>query len=156
VHTLQSSNFQNPSLPNFEDRILSELGDPKDEFRLDADLKVGHVTFGYRLHYIGRMIINGAAFEDFNALSSACTPAGCPPNNADFADIEWNPAITYNDLRLQWDMGPTWRAKNIQLYFGVNNIFNKIPPLGNTGLGSGSSIYDIRGRNYYAGLKTNF
>ena len=38
----------------------------------------------------------------------------------------------------------------------VNNIFNKVPPLGNTGLGSGSAIYDIRGRNYYGGIKARF
>ncbi|MEA3067727.1 MAG: hypothetical protein QOK41_1134, partial [Sphingomonadales bacterium] len=156
VHTLQSSNFQNPSLPNFEDRLLSELGDPKDEARLDADLKVGNVTFGYRVHYIGKMILNGAAFEDFQPLPTACTAAGCPPNNADFADVTWNPAITYNDLRFQWDTGPAFMAKNLQIYIGVNNIFNKHPPLGNTGLGVGSAIYDIRGRNYYAGIKARF
>jgi outer membrane receptor protein involved in Fe transport len=156
VHGLQSSNFENPSLPNFENRILSELGDPKDEARLDADLKVGNVTFGYRVHYIGRMIINGAAFEDFNPLPTACTVTGCPPNNADFADIEWNPAVTYHDLRFQWDTGPVFMAKNVQFYVGVNNIFNKVPPLGNTGLGSGSAIYDIRGRNYYGGIKARF
>jgi outer membrane receptor for ferrienterochelin and colicin len=38
----------------------------------------------------------------------------------------------------------------------VDNLFDKHPPLGNTATGSGSAIYDIRGRNYYAGLKTNF
>jgi outer membrane receptor protein involved in Fe transport len=156
THVLQSSNFQNPSLPDFEDRLLSELGDPEDEFRFDGDLKVGAVTFGYQLHWIGKMIINGAAFETFKELDSACTVNGCPPNDADFADKIWNPAVAYHNIRFQWDMGQHWRARNIQLYAGVNNLFNKIPPLGNTGLGSGSAIYDIRGRNYYAGLKTRF
>ena len=156
VHTLQSSNFENPSLPNFENRILSEIGDPKDEARLDADLKVGNVTFGYRVHYIGRMINSLAAYEDFEPLPSACTAAGCPPNNADFADIEWSPAVTYQDLRFQWDTGPVFMAKNVQFYVGVNNIFNKVPPLGVTGLGSGTAIYDIRGRNYYGGIKARF
>jgi outer membrane receptor protein involved in Fe transport len=156
VHTLQSSNFENPSIPTFENRLLSEIGDPKDEARLDADLKVGNVTFGYRVHYIGRMINSLAAFEDFEALPSACTPGGCPPNNADFADIEWNPAVTYHDLRFQWDTGPVFMAKNVQFYVGVNNLFNKVPPLGVTGLGSGTAIYDIRGRNYYGGIKARF
>jgi outer membrane receptor protein involved in Fe transport len=154
VHGLKSSNYQNPTLPNFEDRILSELGDPKDEARLDVDLKVGNVTFGYRFHYISPMYVT--AFEDVNPLPSACTAAGCPPNNLDYADILKYPAITYNDLRFQWDTGPALRMKNLQLYVGVNNIFNRKPPLGSTGTGSGSAIYDIRGRNYYAGLKTNF
>jgi len=156
VHGLKNSNFQDPSFPNFENRILNELGDPKDEARFDADLKVGAVTFGYRAHYLGKMVINGAAFEDFFALDTACSSAGCPPNNADFADQKWNPSIWYHDIRFQWDMGQHWKAKNIQLYVGVDNLFDKHPPLGNTATGSGSAIYDIRGRNYYAGLKTNF
>jgi outer membrane receptor protein involved in Fe transport len=154
VHGIQTSNFQNPSLPQFEDRILSELGDPKDEFRLDTDLKIGHVTFGYQLHYISPMFVS--AFEDLNALPSACTAAGCPPNNLDFADVRTFPAITYHNIRLQWDTGPAFRAKNIQLYAGVNNIFNQKPPLGLSGLTGTSAIYDIRGRNYYAGVKANF
>ena len=157
VHALKSSNYQNPALPKFEDRILSELGDPKDEARLDADLKVGNVTFGYRVHYIGPMVINGAAFEDFFPLPGACTAAGCPPNNADFADIKMNPAITYHDLRFQWDTGPVFnRAKNLQIYVGVDNVFDKHPPLGNTALGSGSAIYDVYGRFYYGGIKARF
>ena len=157
VHGIKSSNYENPSLPNFENRILSELGDPKDEARLDADLKVGNVTFGYRAHYIGKMIINGAAFEDFFPLPGACTTNGCPPNNADFADTTWNPAITYHDIRFQWDTGPVFeRVKNLQIYLGVDNVFNKHPPLGNTALGSGSAIYNVYGRFYYGGIKALF
>jgi outer membrane receptor protein involved in Fe transport len=157
VHNLKTSNFQDPTNPGFENRILGELGDPKDEARLDADLKVGQVTFGYRVHYIGKMVINGAAYEDFFPLPTACTPLGCPPNNLDFADTVWNPAITYHDVRFQWDTGPAFgMAKNLQIYIGVDNIFDKHPPLGNTALGSGSSIYDVRGRNYYAGVKARF
>jgi outer membrane receptor protein involved in Fe transport len=157
VHTLKESNYENPSLPNFENRILSELGDPKDEARLDTDLKVGNVTFGYRLHYIGPMVINGAAYEDFFPLPGACTAAGCPPNNADFADIKLNPAITYHDIRAQWDTGPVFnRLKNLQIYVGIDNVFDKHPPLGNTALGSGSAIYDVYGRYYYGGIKARF
>ena len=156
VHNLKTSNYQDPSFPDFENRILSELGDPKDEARFDADLRVGAVTFGYRAHYLGKMVINGAAYEDFFALDTACTANGCPPNNADFADQKWNPSVWYHDVRFQWDMGQHWKAKNIQLYVGIDNLFDKHPPLGNTATGSGSAIYDYRGRNYYAGLKTNF
>lgn len=125
VHGLQSSNFENSALPNFENRILSELGDPKDEARLDTDLTIGAVTLGYRVHYIGPMYVN--AYEDFNALPSACTPAGCPPNNLDFADIRKYPAIVYNDVRVEWNVKGDGFAREMKFYVGMDNIFDKHP-----------------------------
>jgi outer membrane receptor protein involved in Fe transport len=44
----------------------------------------------------------------------------------------------------------------VEFYGGVDNIFDTHPPLGSTATGAGSSIYDIRGRNYYAGVKARF
>jgi len=154
VHTMKNSDFQNPADPTFENRLLEELGNPKDEFRLDTDVRIGKFTIGHRLHYIGPMYVN--LFEDFNSLDTACSPAGCPPNDADYADIRQYPAVFYNDLRLQFDTGPMGMVKNVQVYAGVDNIFDRHPPLGSTGTGAGSSIYDIRGRNYYAGIKARF
>ncbi len=165
VHGMKTSNFENPSTPGFENQILGELGDPKDEGRLDVDLKVGHVTFGYNVHYISRMFINLA--EDQISLPSACTTAGdpntCPPNNADFASPNMFPAITYHGLRIQWDTGPALgRVKNIQVYAGVDNVFDQHPPLGLTATGAGpggfgsSAIYDVFGRKFYGGIKASF
>jgi outer membrane receptor protein involved in Fe transport len=155
THGLKSSNFENPSVPTFENRILSELGDPQDEFQLDANLSVGEVTFGYRMHYIGPMYVN--AYEDFNELASACTAAGCPPNNLDYADIREYPKVFYHDVSLQWDLKNLGGfGKGFQLSIGVNNVLDKIPPLGSTATGAGSAIYEIRGRNFYAGFKARF
>jgi len=165
VHTLKNSNYNNPALPNFEDQILGELGDPQDEGRLDVDLKVGHVTFGYQAHYIAPMWID--FFEDWNPLPTACAvpgnPATCPPNNADFADIRKYPAISYHSIRFQWDTGPAFgRVKNIQIYGGVDNIFDQhapfnLPPGGSLTsdriTGGQTAIYDTRGRNFYGGIK---
>ena len=66
THNLQTSNFENPALPDFENRVLGELGDPKDEFQWFVDLTKGVATFGYKMHYIGPMWTG--AFEDFNEL----------------------------------------------------------------------------------------
>jgi outer membrane receptor protein involved in Fe transport len=148
------SDFQNPTDPTFENRLLEELGNPKDEFRLDTDVKVGKLTVGHRLRYIGPMYVN--LFEDFNQLDTACSVAGCPPNDADWADVRQYPAVFYQDIRLQWDTGPMGVVKNLQIYGGIDNIFNRKPPFGTTATGAGSAIYDIRGRNYYAGIKARF
>jgi len=155
VHGLQSSNFENPSLPDFENRVLSELGDPKDEFRLDADLSYKNFTFGYRMRYIGPMYVN--AYEDFNELDSACTAAGCPPVNLDYADIRKFSSVFYHDLRFTFDMdGSSSFGKSFQFYAGVDNVLNRKPPLGSTATGAGSAIYDIRGRSFYAGARARF
>ena len=155
VHGLQSSNFENPSLPNFENRILGELGDPVDELRLDADLSVGDFTFGYRMRYIGPMYVN--AYEDFNELASACTAAGCPPVNLDYADIRKFSSVFYHDLRFAWDLKDLGGfGTGFQFYAGVDNVLNRTPPLGSTATGAGSAIYDIRGRSVYAGFRARF
>lgn len=155
VHGLKSSNFENPAIPTFENRLLGELGDPVDEARFDTDLTVGAVSFGYRLRYIGPMWVN--AYEDFNALPAACTSAGCPPNNADYSDIRKYPNVFYNDVRFTWNLANDGGVgSDFQFYFGVDNVLNKLPPLGSSGTGAGSSIYDIRGRNFYAGVRARF
>jgi len=38
----------------------------------------------------------------------------------------------------------------------VDNIANKMPPFGLTGVGGGSGIYDNRGRYFYTGLVAKF
>jgi hypothetical protein len=166
VHGLQNSNFENVLDPTFENQLLGELGDPKDEGRFDADLKVGHVTFGYNMHYIGWQYISAA--EDQISLPSACvTTAGvttCPPSNADFATPLKFPVITYHGLRVQWDTGPAFGTlKNIQVYAGVDNMFDRHPPLGITGTGTGpvatignAGIYDVFGRRFYGGIKVRY
>jgi outer membrane receptor protein involved in Fe transport len=165
VHTLEASNFEDPTRPNFENQILGELGDPKNEFRLFADLKVGNVTFGYNAHYIGRQYINLA--EDVARNSGACAdptnPDTCPPNNADWADVTHYPAIWYHGVRFQWDTGPAFgMAKNLQIYFGVDNVFNRHAPFGLAATGAGvggngsAAIYDVFGRKFYGGVKARF
>jgi outer membrane receptor protein involved in Fe transport len=165
VHSLTASNYEDPTRPSFENQILGELGDPKNEFRLFADLKVGNVTFGYNAHYIGRQYINLA--EDVTRVPGACAdpanPDTCPPNNADFANVSHYPAVWYHGIRLQWDTGPAFgMAKNLQIYFGVDNVFNKHAPFGLAATGSGvggngsAAIFDVFGRKYYGGVKARF
>src|SRR3546814_5554144 len=46
THLFERSNFESPVTPDFENRILSELGDPQDEFRWNVDLKFGSFSIG--------------------------------------------------------------------------------------------------------------
>lgn len=155
THNLKISNYQDPINPDFENRILSEVGDPTDEFRFDVDLGLGDFTLGYRLRFIGSQVIS--AYEDLYSLN------GLPPGNADFADILKVPAITYSDLRFEWNInnkvGP---ADSLRFYMGVDNVFDQHPPLGMMATGAGpgavgnAGSYDIRGRTFYAGFRARF
>lgn len=148
VHSLKVSDYQDPTNPNFENRILGEIGYPADEFRLDADLSVGQFTLGYRLHYIGRMYTG--AWENYNSLN------GLPPQNADATEPQKYPTITYSDFRLEWNLPSGSRKDAFQFYSGVDNAFNQVPPLGSTATGVGTAIYDFRGRTFYAGFRVRY
>lgn len=164
THNFQISNFENPAIPAFENRILSELGDPKDEFRLDTDLTVGKVNFGYRMRYIGPMFTS--AYENFNPLPTACaqltpcTPAQLPPLNLDAIEIQKVPAVFYHDVRFEVTVN-----NRFQFYLGVDNVLDTRAPYGATGTGSltadrggggTAAIYDAFGRKVYAGFKAKF
>ncbi|KHL25257.1 hypothetical protein PK98_00410 [Croceibacterium mercuriale] len=149
THTLERSNYENPSNPDFENRLLGELGWPEDEFRWNVNLSRGPVTLGYTMSYIGPQTID--LYENVYAVPGACTANGCPPNNLDYADIIEYPDIFYHDLRLQVDV-----EENSQFVVGVDNLLNTIPPLGLTGTTEGSGIYRVRGRNLFVSFLGRF
>lgn len=155
THQLKNSNFENPTIPTFENRLLSELGDPQDEFRWNVDLSLDRFTFGYEMRYIGPMLTS--LYENFYPLDSACsaaTPPVCPPLNADAFEIYKYPAVFYHDIRADFRIGE--EDSGLNFYFGVDNVLNTKPPLGSTATGAGSAIYSIRGRNMYAGFRARF
>jgi len=148
TRTLQRDDFLDPTQPGFADRVLSELGDPKNAFNLNLDLKRGPLTLGYELRYIGRMVLNQA--EDTESVQ------GRSPQNADYANRCCYPSVVYHDIRGGYDF-----TEALNAYVGVDNVANKDPPLGligtaNSGTAQFSSIYNVRGRFYYAGAKYKF
>jgi outer membrane receptor protein involved in Fe transport len=155
THNLEISNFQDPVNPDFENRILGEVGDPQDEFRLDLDLTYREFTLGYRMRYIGEQLIS--TYEDQFSLN------GSPPGNSDFADILEVPIITYHDFRLEWNIeGGTGLTDDLRFYVGVENAFDRRPPLGLTATGTGpgaignAGVYDVRGRTFFGGFRARF
>lgn len=153
-HQFQNSNYQDPTNPNFENRILSELGDPKDEFRWNVDLSFDRLTVGYEMRYIGPMLTT--TYENLFPLNSACslsTPPVCPPLNSDAFEITEYPAVFYHDIRLDLAVG---EERQFNFFVGVDNVLDTDPPLGTTATGAGSAIYSIRGRNFYSGFRARF
>jgi len=143
TNTLERNDFLNPADPGRADQILQELGDPEHAFNWTFDFLHGPLNLGYELRYIGKMVLNEA--EDTFVVQ------GRPPQNADYADRRYYPSVIYHNVRAGYDFGHSMSA-----YFGIDNLANKEPPLGLTGTGGGSGIYDPRGRFYYAGAKVQF
>ena len=141
TYTLERTNFTDPTNPNFGNRILSELGDPVFSGTAIAGYTIGGLDLRYTLRYIGSM--TDFNFEDTHSFE------GRPPQNADVADQGHinTGAVWYHDIRVGYTL-----KKKYEFYAGVDNIFNRLPPLGLTGSGAGSAIYTNYGRFMYAGV----
>lgn len=143
THVIQRDNFTDPSRPNYKNVITGELGDPQEAFNIGTDVRIGNVTLGHTFRYIGKMYLN--TFEDYNGVN------GEPPQNLDYAQIKMYPSVTYHDI--SFDLVVNQR---FNIYGGINNVGDAKPPYGLTGVGSGSGIYDNRGRFFYMGARARF
>jgi outer membrane receptor protein involved in Fe transport len=142
------------------------LGDPTDEFRWDTDITRGMFTFGYRMRYIGKMFTS--TYENFNALPDNCHfyNQNCAPLNSDITAPTKYPEIFYHDFRAEVNLKDLFNTvQDLNLYAGVDNAFDKHPPLGLAGTGTtgitdrgtgNAAIYDVLGRRWYAGFKARF
>lgn len=143
THTFQNDSFQDPTDPAFITRLLYQLGDPIDEFSWDTNLKIGKVNLGYNLRFIGKQLQVG--------YTSIFPLNGDPAQNPDASETLFYPTVFYHDVKVAVDV-----TDKFNFYAGVNNLLNKEPPLGLTGIGGGSGIYDNRGRFFYLGFKANY
>jgi outer membrane receptor protein involved in Fe transport len=143
THQFQNDDFLNPVDTGRANQLLLELGVPQDKAIWNVDLKSGPITLGYQMRYIGKMTT--FAYESFFSKQ------GRPPQNADQAEQRFYPAVFYHDARIGIDAGDRFN-----FYMGVDNILNRVPPLGLTGVGGGSGIYSNRGRFFYAGATAKF
>lgn len=123
--------------------MLTELGDPEDSFNANFEFRRGKLSLGWELRYLGKMALNTA--EDILSVQTR------PPENADWADRKYYPAVVYHDMRVGFDL-----TDDVNVYLGVDNVADKIPPLGLTGTGEGSGIYETRGRFFYTGVRAKF
>ncbi|KRC78435.1 TonB-dependent receptor [Sphingomonas sp. Root241] len=142
-HNFRNDSYLDPADPGRRDQQLGELGYPKDEAQWSLDLQTGPITLGYKMRYVGKMTV--APWE------ATHTVQGRAPEDADYSDITEYPSTFYHNIRVQMDVG-----KSYNLYLGVDNLLDTVPPLGTTGAGFGSGIYDNVGRFLYAGFVAKF
>jgi outer membrane receptor protein involved in Fe transport len=59
--------------------------------------------------------------------------------------------VFYHNVRVAYDVNDKF-----QIYLGADNVADKKPPYGLSGVGDGSGIYDVRGRYLYTGVVAKF
>lgn len=136
-------NFSFITDPERATRTKSTLGDPEWQFNINAALRYQNFTFVYEGRFLDRQLIGD--FETQNSFQ------GRPPTNADAFPQLYYPEIYYSDIRGEFEVDDRF-----DFYVGVDNVFNRLPPLGLTGVGGGSSIYNNTGRFFYAGVNAKF
>jgi outer membrane receptor protein involved in Fe transport len=130
--------------PNRLTRERSSLGNP--EWNGQANITLGYKGFDllYSFRYVGRQTV--AAYASQNVEQDR------PPTNLDVVPRVWYPAITYSDIRFTAKV-----YKDISVYAGVDNVFDRLPPLDLLlGDGAGSAIYSNTGRFFYGGVQVKF
>jgi outer membrane receptor protein involved in Fe transport len=140
---LKNETYTNPADPSFVDVFVGELNDPEDQVNGGLSVKSGKVAMGLDVRWISPQFLN--TYEDYNSVN------GQPPQNTDYAPIVKYPSVTYYDLSASLEV-----SKKFTIYGGIDNLTDEWPPLGLTGVGAGSGIYDNRGRYYYMGVRVNF
>jgi outer membrane receptor protein involved in Fe transport len=142
-HNLENSSFTDPTQPGFADTVNGELGFPKNEVSWSNNVDFGQFYVDLQLRYLGKMAVG--AIENHTSFQ------GRAPQNLDDFDIPFYPDVLYVNTRLGINI-----RKGSTFYIGIDNVTNRIPPLGATGTGGGSAIFDIFGRRFYAGISAKF
>ena len=143
THNFRNDSYLDPTNPNFRTQSLGTLGFPFDEASWNVDLSKGPFTINYKLRYIGRQTVAPwAATHSVNGL---------PPQEPDYSDITYYPATFLHNVRAEIEAN-----KKFSFYVGADNVLDTAPPLGTTGAGFGSAIYDNIGRFFYAGVTAKF
>ncbi|WP_419816066.1 TonB-dependent receptor domain-containing protein [Glacieibacterium sp.] len=143
THVFQNDQFLDPSQPNYADRLLLELGNPRDAANFNLGVKRGAVGISYQGRYIGKQVLN--TYEDLFSVQ------GRAPENADYASSRFYKAVVYHDVRIAFDA-----SDKFNIYGGVDNALNKKVQFGGSGVGDGTGIYEPKGRYMYVGVVAKY
>ena len=162
TYVLRHDNYIDPTNPLNPNRQRSELGDPTFSANFNLNYDFGRIDITYNMRYIGQQTIN-VSYEAQNAFIGVCTAAyvtaiGCtlneitelPPTNADSHPQIWYPDVFYHSIRIGYEV-----SEQFSFYGGVDNITDRLPPLGLLGT-AGGDPYDAIGRYFFVGVNVNF
>lgn len=142
-YLLDRNLFTSITDPNFLTRERTTLGNPN--WNAQLNMTVGYKNFDllYSLRYLSKQTIG--------AWRTQNSEQGRPPENPDAFPQVFYPSVTYSDIRA------SARINDAHTFFvGVDNLFDRLPPLDLLGDGAGSAIFPNMGRFFYAGFTASF
>ena len=142
-YLLDRNVFTSITDPNFLTRERSTLSNP--EWNAQFNVTVGYKDFDllYSLRYLSKQTIG--------AWSTQNVEQDRPAQNLDAFPQVYYPSVTYSDIRA------SARINDAHTFFlGVDNLFDRLPPLDLLGDGAGSAIFPNMGRYFYAGFTASF
>ncbi|MEJ6011595.1 TonB-dependent receptor domain-containing protein [Novosphingobium aquae] len=116
-------------------------GLPKWLVNLTMDYEIGGFGLNTNFRWVSKSHQNNGLFGPDQAGYNTALATSITDNNI--------PAVAYVDLGLRYNFGPD---KRFQVYFNVDNLFDKDPPLP----ANGSAYYDLMGRTYKGGVRFRF
>ncbi|SBV33016.1 TonB-dependent receptor [uncultured Sphingopyxis sp.] len=163
TYLMRLDNYTDPTNPEAPNRQMSELGDPRWAANASINYDFGALDLSWSVRYIGKQTIG--TWETQNSYKGACPADGTipgggscipgaivtlPPTNADAYPRIYYPDALYHNLRANLEID-----NKFDFYIGVDNAFDKQPPLGLLGT-AGGDPYDTFGRYFYAGIKASW
>lgn len=130
-----------------KDPFMGEIGAPRDKFTLKLGYTWNAFSITTQITHVAKSALDDQFLSGFE-----CSPGvACAPGSVKV------PARTYTDLGLSYQLN-----KTVQLYGGIDNLFDTKPPLlsslpgGDTGTETNAGTYDPIGRRYYIGVRAQF
>ena len=143
THVFQNDSFTDPTQPGYADTVVGEIGSPKDQVNWNIGADFGSVFGNLQMRYITK--------QSVGAIENHTTFQGREPQNMDDFDIPFYPSVFYMDFKLGLNIN-----EGSNFYIGVDNLTDRLPPLGSTAIGGGTAIFEPLGRKFYAGIQAKF
>jgi outer membrane receptor protein involved in Fe transport len=121
---------------------------PEHRLNLSLGYTYSDLTLSWRIAYIDESVDSNTP-QDMNENSAVIGPLDDNANTCS--------ATTYHDVQAAYEFG------SVEAYLGVNNLLDEAPCVlgqftqyGSPGTNTNASMYDVTGREYYAGLRVRF
>ncbi|UTW58787.1 TonB-dependent receptor [Kordiimonas sp. SCSIO 12603] len=136
TYLINRDDFPFQTAPDEIDEEAGELGDPEWSVNTSVNWNIGRFNLNYEIRFIDSQLL--VEQDDLEADPDLQFPFS--------TGSAW-----YHDVRVGYKL-----TDNVDLFGGVNNLTQKVPPVGLSGAGTGSAIFDNIGRFYYFGVRATF
>ncbi|KAF1688977.1 TonB-dependent receptor [Pseudoxanthomonas taiwanensis] len=135
---LQSREWPFQAFPDEFNEYVTYVTDPRWRANLDARYSKGNWRASWSMQYVHHNL--------------RVTPGSYSSNPGSISPI-WNGSYTYHNFQVSYTFP---RDSGLEVYIGMDNVFDKDPPLNYFGSDLGSSYYDAIGRYMYMGATYRF